>query len=151
MSFVSTTFPLPSVTMPNGAVALQLAPRCSIFRGKTSVRPAVNTIRRAEPRARLTVVSSPRQVALGSFLDAIGKVMGIAGKAAAGFAAGGPAGAVTGAASGIVGGGGKKQEQQQTQVVQQQPAGPLANVSTGVIVASALGFSGLIIALARGR
>jgi hypothetical protein len=153
MSYVSTRFPLPSITDSSGRVIpFNFSPaRCNVImkRGiRTKAKTA--TIHRAQ-RTRLTIVPGPRY--MGGFWS--GTVKAFEG-AVEGFAAGGPAGAVGGAIAGRVEDAqqSKAKKNAQAAAASQQSAasgsGPLANISTGTIVATALGFSALIIVLARG-
>jgi hypothetical protein len=156
MSFVATRFPLPSVTGRNGAIVpFAFAPgRCAvdlkrgIIRRQSVIRPTV-------PRTRLSVMPASKQsLALGGFFDSLFKfAKGVTTGVVAG-AAGGPAGMIAG---GVVGGAssigktakGAADAQQQAIALQQQQLGPLAGVSTGVLVASLLGGSALLLVLAR--
>jgi hypothetical protein len=158
MSFVQTRFPLPSVTGRNGAIVPStFAPgRCGIdFKtgiaqiSKTKQTKRLGSIRAAVPRTRLTVMPGYRSLGeVAGFWDSL--VKGVTG-AVKGFAVGGPVGAVAGGAGGAIDGSTGKGKGSVQQVPQQQ-LGPLAGISTGVIVASVMGFSALLLVLAgRGR
>jgi hypothetical protein len=69
--------------------------------------------------------------------------------AAEGFAVGGPVGAAVGGAGGAISGSTKSKAAAAQQVPQQQ-VGPLADISTGTIVGVTLGFSALLLVLAKG-
>jgi hypothetical protein len=122
-----------------------------IARRQANPARQLGSIRAAVPRTRLTIVPS-RGRNLGELSSWFSSIIQAASGAVKGFAAGGPAGAVAGgiggAASGI-GKTGKGAAQAQDAAVQQQQLGPLAGVSTGTIVAGVMGFSALIIVLAR--
>jgi len=154
MSFVQANFPLPSVTRNTGVIPFPFAPgRCAVD-FKRGIAPISKTrqlgsIRAAVPRTRLTVVTGNRSLGeLAGFWDSLTK--GITG-AIKGFAVGGPAGAVAGGAGGAIQGS-TGSGKQNAQVVQQQQLGPLANISTGVLVTGIMSFSALLLVLAsRGR
>ncbi len=153
MSFVNTQFALPSISGPAGNVVMMRTPGiCPTSLVKRGVLPARRslTIRRATRPPK--VIAFPMQRSMSGFWSGTWKsLIG----AAQGFLVGGPPGAVVGAV------GGRVQDYQQGQAnkaaAQQQAAagsagglGPLAGIGTGTIVASVLGFSALIIVLARG-
>jgi hypothetical protein len=161
MSYVSTRFPLPSVTDSRGRVTpFNFSPaRCGVVmkRGVRS-KGRTATIRRSTSRTRLTLaprVGPHYMGGMGGFWS--GTVKAFEG-AVEGFAAGGPAGAIGGAIAGRV------QDAQQSKAKKNAEAaaaaasqqdissgsGPLANISTATLVATAFGFSALIIVLARG-
>jgi len=161
MSFVSTQYALPSVTGRSGAIVpSSFTPgRCPTdmkrgIRRKTITMKAprsLSTIRAKVPRTKLTIVPQPgRNLGeLAGFWDSLTKAITGAAK---GFAVGGPAGAVAGGAGGAIEGSVGKGKGSVQPAQPQQQLGPLANVSTGTIVAIGFGFSALILALAsRGR
>lgn len=159
MSYVQVNFPLPTITGKGGAILpYRFNPgRCALnvkkgISGKGAT-PS-NTIRKAMPRAKLTLVhrNTKDQVALSGFWS--GTVAALKG-AVQGFAVGGPAGAIAGAAAGRIQDAQSskaKNAAAQTTVAAGTASGlgPLAGVSTGTVVGIALGFSALIIVLARG-
>jgi hypothetical protein len=155
MSFVATSYPLPSVTGKNGAVVpFSFAPgRCSVdvkrgIAGKQQMR----VIRPIVQRTKLSVVLPVANRSLGEvagFWDSL--VKGVTG-AVKGFAVGGPAGAVAGGAGGAISGSVGKGKAAAQPAQPQQQLGPLAGISTGTIVAVGFGFSALLLVLAgRGR
>jgi hypothetical protein len=152
MSFVQTNFPLPSVTGKSGAIVpFPFAPgRCPVdvksgIRGKQPSR----VIRPIVQRTKLSIVpKNAKSLALAGFWGSLTK--GLIG-AAEGFAVGGPVGAAVGGAGGAISGSKGKGKAQPAQPAQpQQQLGPLANISTGTIVGVTLGFSALLLVLARG-
>jgi hypothetical protein len=164
MSYVSTRFPLPSVTDSRGRVTpFNFSPaRCGVVmkRGVRS-KGRTATIRRSTSRARLTIVPRGGPHYMGGFWDSlVNTATGVVKGIAAG-AAGGPAGMFVGGASGGIGGAisgsGKKvgandQLAQQQALLQQQVSSPLAGISTGTIaiVGGFMAFGALVIALSRG-
>jgi hypothetical protein len=154
MSFVNTSFALPSITGKTGAVILPIAPgRCALATKSGIARRQANprVIRPAVPRTRLTLVRSKDQIALAGFWDGLLNFAKNATKGIVGGAAGGPVGMVTG---GIAGGvsslaKGSKQVQAGVDVVQQQQLGPLAGISAPALWGIGLGATALILALAR--
>jgi hypothetical protein len=155
MSFVKTNFPLPSVTRNTGVIPFPFAPgRCAVdFKTEIARRPTtrrLGSIRAAVPRTRLTVMPGNRSLGeLAGFWDSL--VKGVTG-AVKGFAVGGPAGAIAGGAGGAIQGSTGSGKQNVQVVQQQQQLGPLANISTGVLVTGIMSFSALLLVLAsRGR
>lgn len=158
MSYVQVNFPLPTITGKDGSIMpYRFTPgRCALNAKKgISGKGATPTIRKAMPRARLTLVHrNPKdQVALGNFFDSLLKIGTGVTKGIVTGAAGGPVGMVAGGIGGGISSGlnaASGKGKQSAPAVPQQPLGPLAGVSTGTIVGIGLGFSALIIVLARG-
>ena len=154
MSFVQANFALPSVTRNTGVIPFPFAPgRCAVdFKTGIARRQTrqLGSIRAAVPRTRLTVMPGNRSLGeLAGFWDSL--VKGVTG-AVKGFAVGGPAGAIAGGAGGAIQGSTGSGKQNVQVVQQQQQLGPLANISTGVLVTGIMSFSALLLVLAsRGR
>ena len=150
MSFVQTNFPLPSVTGKSGAIVpYPFAPgRCAVD-VKSGIRKQQSVIRPIVQRTRLSIVpKDAKSLALSGFWSSLSK--GLIG-AAEGFAVGGPVGAAVGGAGGAISGSKGKGKAQPAQTIQpEQQLGPLAGVSTGTVVGVTLGFSALLLVLARG-
>jgi hypothetical protein len=154
MSFVSARYPLPSVTGTNGAgMPFSFAPgRCAVdvksgIRGKRQMRVIRPTVQRT--KLNIIVPAAHRSLGeVGGFWGSLTK--GLIG-AAEGFAVGGPVGAAVGGAGGAISGstGSNKNKAAVVQTPAQQ-LGPLANISTGTIVGVGLGFSALLLVLAKG-
>jgi hypothetical protein len=151
VSFVATQFPLPSVTNAAGAIVpMSFAPgRCTVdvksgIRGKQSrvIRPIVQ-------RTKLSIVPANRSLGeVAGFWS--GTVAALKG-AVTGFAVGGPAGAIAGAVGGRISDAEKSSNAKTAaQPAQQQQLGPLAGVSTGTVVGVTLGFSALLLVIAKG-
>jgi hypothetical protein len=156
MSFVNTSFALPSITGKTGAVILPIAPpaRCALATKSGIARRQANprVIRPAVPRTRLTLVRSKDQIALSGFFDSLLNVAKNVTKGIVGGAAGGPVGMVAGGVAGGISSAvkGSKQVQAGVNVVQQQEQlGPLAGISAPALWGIGLGATALIIALAR--
>ncbi|MBZ5523584.1 MAG: hypothetical protein LAP21_15225 [Acidobacteriia bacterium] len=159
MGFVAAQFTLPTVTNNSGGLEVLPTPgRCPLVRRRgaqyAKPRPAqVINIRPAAPPARLVLLPAQGRSSnptLNGFWDSLKQ--GITG-AVKGFAVGGPIGAAAGAAGGaITGSVGTGKGKAAPQAAAQSPSalGPLAGISTGVLVSSVLGFSALILVLARG-
>jgi hypothetical protein len=150
MSFVQTNFPLPSVTGKSGAIMpYPFAPgRCAVD-VKSGIRKQQSVIRPIVQRTKLSIVpKDAKSLALSGFWSSQSK--GLIG-ATEGFAVGGPVGAAVGGAGGAISGSKGKSKAQPAQPAQtDQQLGPLAGVSTGTVVGVTLGFSALLLVLARG-
>jgi hypothetical protein len=157
MSFVQTNFPLPSVTGKSGAIMpYPFAPgRCAVD-VKSGIRKQQSVIRPIVQRTKLSIVPPNRSLGeLAGFWS--GTIAALTG-AVKGFAVGGPAGAIAGAAGGRIQDAENDKAKKAAAAVQQGPSGnsnglgPLAGASTGTIVGVGLGFTALILVLAsRGR
>lgn len=154
MSFVQAQYPLPSVTGTNGAIIPNsFAPgRCAVDlkRGIATSKQQSRVIRPIVNRPKLSIVpKNAKSLALAGFWGSLTK--GLIG-AAEGFAVGGPVGAAVGGAGGAISGstGSGKGKSAAQPAQPQQQLGPLAGVSTGTVVGVTLGFSALLLVLARG-
>ena len=150
MSFVAIQFPLPTVSSGAAIAQYPFAPgRCTADRKRgiltTAIKPRSSSIRRTARRTRLSIVPA-HPLALSGFFSSILKVAtGVTTGIITGIP-GGPVGMVVGGAAGGISSG--LSSTKKPAAAPATPLGPLAGLSTGVIVATVLSFSALFLVLA---